>query len=85
MLVVPAGVGGGTGGGGLSSVWEGRGVGWGHRTPPLAGKLFHKSTWRTWEWLLCVRDKCEEIPPVDSRKLKIWDSFELFIKGVICK
>lgn len=62
---------------GLSSAWEGYGGGvGGPHSPALGSKLPRKSTWRTSKWWVHVRD---------SRELKIWDSFELFIKGVMCK
>lgn len=67
----------GQGGGAEFCVAEGaRGGAVRNRSPRQGGKQFLKSVWRTWEWLVHVRDKCEEISPIGgSRKLRIWDSF----------
>ena len=65
--------------GGGGAEFGGGGAGWGREylAPRQGGKLFLKSMWRTWEWLIHVRDKCEEIQSVgESRKLRIWDSCE---------
>ena len=74
-----AGAGRGQGGDGARAGQgrAGAGQGPGKYLAPSQGKLFPKSIWRTWEWLVPVRDKCEESQPVgESRKLRIWDSCE---------
>lgn len=67
----------------------GRGRGQGKYLAPSQGKLFPKSIWEVEnvEWLVPLRDKCEESQPVgESRKLRIWVSCECVqVEEVICK